>query len=105
MLRHSGQKDLEDAASQLMQDHEQIRLEWRSLEPLLREVARGETPDPHRLAGTVRRFARMNESHLVFEGDVVFPQARKLKEIEGPQALAAMGQEMAQRRQGGAGHR
>lgn len=104
LLRQSGQRVWEDASTRLMQDHEQIRLEWRSLEPLLREVVRGETPDPHRLAGTVRRFARMNESHLVFEGDVVFPQARKLKEIEGPQAMAAMGQEMAQRRQAGRGH-
>jgi hemerythrin-like domain-containing protein len=88
LLRQSGQKILQSASHQLMQDHEQIRLEWRSLEPLLRAVARGEAPDPHRLAGSVRRFARMNESHLVFEGDVVFPQARKLKERERPEAQA-----------------
>jgi hemerythrin-like domain-containing protein len=101
LLRRSGQKPLVDASKQLMQDHAQIRLEWRTLEPLLREVVRGEPPQPHRLAEAVRKFARMNECHLVFERDVVFPQARRFQESDGPAALAAMGQEMAQRRRAG----
>lgn len=98
LLRKAGQKALSDASAQVMQDHEQIRLVWHTLEPQLREIARGESPDPHRLADSVRKFIRMNESHLAFENDKVFPHARELKAGEGEEALAAMGTEMALRR-------
>jgi len=99
LLRQSGDGALAEASRQLMQDHEQIRLVWRTLEPLLRDVVRGESPAADRLADLARKFLRMNESHLEFERDRVFPQARALKGREGQQALAVMGQEMAQRRQ------
>ena len=98
LLLQTGQDALVKAAEQVMQDHVQICSVWRSLEPMLREIVNGENPDRQRLADTVRKFVRLNESHLAFENGVVFPKARELTEGKGSAALAAMGHEMAQRR-------
>ena len=90
LLRLSGERALGEVSLQLMQDHEQIRLVWRALEPLLREVLRGESPHAGRLADMARTFVRMNESHLEFERDVVFPQARELQGRDRPAARPVM---------------
>jgi len=97
--------DSQGVPLQLMQDHEQIRLVWRTLEPLLRDVVRGESPHAGRLADLARTFVRMNESHLEFERDVVFPQARELQGRDGPAARPVMRQDMARRRPSGAERR
>jgi len=105
LLRLSEEKALGEVSLQLMQDHEQIRLVWRTLEPLLRDVVRGESPHAGRLADLARTFVRMNESHLEFERDVVFPQARELQGRDGPAARPVMRQDMARRRPSGAERR
>jgi hemerythrin-like domain-containing protein len=82
--------------SQLRQEHLQMEAGWHRARAILAEVAEGRLQrlDAQQDAA-LDAFAALYASHIAAEESIAYPAARALL---GPQAEAAMGQEMKQRR-------
>jgi hemerythrin-like domain-containing protein len=85
-------------ARRMLDDHAQIRACWAALQPLLQQLADGSLPALEALRAASARFVEIHTPHLALEDGFAFPTGRSLAEGEGPQAVAAMGREMAARR-------
>jgi hemerythrin-like domain-containing protein len=97
-LMQSEDADLRAAANRILIDHARISSAWTDLAPFLRLVEAGHRPDRQQFVQAVDRFVRVHEDHLALEDNVAFPGARAHHESCGQAAVAAIGQEMAQRR-------
>jgi hemerythrin-like domain-containing protein len=85
-------------AQRLLDDHAEIRAAWARLAPLLHEVSAGEPPPQPALDAMAQRFITLHDRHLPFEDELAFPAAASQINTQGPEAIDAMGREMAGRR-------
>lgn len=97
-LLASGDPPAVAAARQMLDDHAQIRAAWAALEPLLKAMEAGAAPAQPALQDAAQRFFDVHADHLPLEDGVAFPHAQRLFEQQAPEAVAAMGREMAERR-------
>jgi hemerythrin-like domain-containing protein len=97
-LQESEDPALRAAANRILIDHARIRSAWSDLAPFLQQVEAGHRPERQRFVQAVDRFLRVHEDHLDMEDNVAFPGAKAFHESSGHAAVAAIGQEMAQRR-------
>lgn len=97
-LQESEDPALRAAANRILIDHARIRSAWSDLAPFLQQVEAGHRPDRQHFVQAVDRFVRVHEDHLELEDNVAFPGAKAHHEGSGHAAVAAIGQEMAQRR-------
>jgi hemerythrin-like domain-containing protein len=98
-LEASGDSQLRGLAAQLRHDHEKIAVAWSRLRPMLQEVVEASaTREAARFAAAARVFIDLNTAHLVLEDQHAFRPAHAAVQALGPQAVRAMGEEMAQRR-------
>lgn len=91
-LRAAGQGAL---AERLAADHAEMTRQWAALRPALSAIAQA-APGPLD-SSACDAYAALYAAHMVAEEGEAFPQAA---EGLAPQALAAMGEEMAARRRG-----
>ena len=96
-LLASGDPPAMAAARQMLDDHVRIRAAWAALEPLLNQLADGTMPGPA-FEQAAQQFVDVHAEHLPLEDGLAFPQAQRLLGRQAPNALAAMGREMAERR-------
>jgi hemerythrin-like domain-containing protein len=95
-LLNSGNDNVIQITHRLIQDHGWLEADWLQIEPSLAAAAEGSSWfDPATLSDAVDIFHQLYIDHIVLEESVAYPQAR---ERINPQALAAVGVEMAQRR-------
>lgn len=97
-LEASGDLELAALARRLRAEHRQIEGQWCALWPLLEQVARQREVDLGELDAATRRFTQMIDQHMRAEEQVAYPSARLSAVCEGPDAVRAMGEEMAGRR-------
>ncbi len=97
-LEASGDLELAALARHLRAEHRQIEGQWCALWPLLEQVARQREVDLGELDAATRRFTQMIDQHMRAEEQVAYPNARLSAVCEGPDAVRAMGEEMAGRR-------
>jgi hemerythrin-like domain-containing protein len=95
-LHASGDAVAVAIADRMLAEHAEIRAGWAALRPLLETLAAGTLPDAATLQAAVRRFVAVHDAHLRLEDDLAFPRAALC--IDSPEALQAMGAEMARRR-------
>lgn len=94
----SGDAALVAAVQRLRADHVAMAGGWQRLRPLLQRVAAREAATPasiDALDAAAREFGGLYAQHLVTEDGLVFPAARERADAA---TVAAMGDEMAQRR-------
>lgn len=97
-LLGSGDPASMAAAHRMLDDHVRIRAAWAALEPLLKALEAGTLPALDELRHAAQQFVDVHADHLPLEDGVAFPQAQRLLGQRAPEALAAMGREMAGRR-------
>jgi len=91
---------LTGAVERLRADHVAMGSAWAALRLLLEGIAQhGVAASWAALDEAARRFAGLYGEHMVIEEERVFPAARAVIESQGEPAIAAMGREMAGRRQ------
>ena len=95
VLQASGDARLQQAAAQMLADHQQFRAVWQRLGPALAALRDGDPPARSVLQALAQRFIALHGPHLALEDTLVFPRLRPLL----PEAVQqAMGAEMARRR-------
>ena len=97
-LEASGDPDLSALAQRLRAEHRLIEGQWCVLWPLLEQVASQREVGLAELDSATRRFTPMIDRPMRAEEQVAFPSARLSAVCEGPDAVRAMGEEMAGRR-------
>jgi hemerythrin-like domain-containing protein len=94
-LLASGDAALVAAGERMRADHLDMHAAWQVLRPLLETL---DITTLGALRDAAQRFAALYEPHLALEDELAFPAAHRQIDNEGAAALAAMGQDMAQRR-------
>lgn len=97
-LLASGDARLVAAAQQMLDDHQAFQSLWSRLGPALAALRDGALPDRAGLRADAEAFVARHDSHVPLEDGLAFPAARAGL---SPEALAAMGAEMAARRRPG----
>ncbi len=97
-LEASGDPELAALAQRLRAEHRLIEGQWCVLWPLLEQVASQREVDLAELDGAARCFTQTIDQHMRAEEQVAYPIARLSALCEGPDAVRAMGEEMAGRR-------
>lgn len=95
LLERLGNAELSAVVRRLRDDHLKFTHTWSVLRALLLRVAARDATVPEGLEAAAQRFIELHAEHLVLEDEQVFVAARAAMDA---QALALMGQEMAQRR-------
>lgn len=98
LLRTSGDAQAMVTAQQMLDDHVRIRAAWAELEPALKALAEGAMPEFAALRRAAQQFVDVHTDHLLLEDRLAFPHAQERLTRQGPRALQAMGDEMAERR-------
>lgn len=93
-----GDKESLRIAQHLLDDHAAIRAGWARLAPLLHSVSGGEPPPQAALEAAAQHFIALHDGHLLLEDELAFPSAAAQIDTQGPDAVEAMGREMAVRR-------
>lgn len=95
LLGH-GTPALQDAVRRLQRDHVEMAATWQALRPALQAVADGRSTALDAGAQAhLQHFVGLYDEHLRIEDETVYPAARA---CIGDAALAAIGDDMAQRR-------
>ncbi|MDH5538843.1 MAG: hemerythrin domain-containing protein [Rhizobacter sp.] len=98
LLEASGKAELIALVHQLRSEHRQIEAQWALLRQVLDGVAQRQAVPWDELDRLASGFVALHAGHVAAEDQTAFPVARSAAQAKGPDALQAIGQEMAQRR-------